>query len=190
MADPLIEMNRSIVEHYKGLKKTTFLLLFAYMGMMALFLSSFSEKANPTHYILLIFGITLMFSWIFYLGYAEHNRVENSLTTSGIRDFLISADFQISERNTGWNYEPSIYGIYRDCLIILCFSKQNGDIRNKFFIEMYGTGNSKDVKAMKSGREIETFTYPNQIRLTKDVKSGFEFKTQLDLFVDQLTMKK
>jgi len=152
--------------------------------------SSYSEKSNPSDFVLITIGIIGLLIWILYWMHAEHVRLLTNFQQSGILEFLEESDFTIEERSTGWNYELDIQGTYNKCLIKIDVMSEKGNIWNKYYLILEGLATNEIREIDEGTLDVQTYLYPEKIRLTKDTESKSTLEMHLEKFSEELIQEK
>ena len=182
---------RNFKEHISGLKKTLIFILVAYLLIVIPIISSLSKESSLIDYAFFIAGITVLVAFIVYWVYAEHNRLITNFQSSGVFTLLEDLEFEIKERNTGWNYEFDIQGNFNQCIIMIDTVSEKGNIWNKYYLTLCGiTQAEKSVKNNDDVSDIPTYLYAAKIRLTRNTESRAILEEHLEKFSTQLIGKK
>jgi hypothetical protein len=178
---------RNLIEHYRGIKGTLIFIISIYLMITLILLSTISDKTDIIDFSLVIIGWTLLISWILYWGYAEHQRVITSLEKSEVLNFLNGQGFQIKEEKTSWNYELNIQVHIEDCLIIVAISKRQGNIWNKYYLNLLGLRDDQlNLAETKYSDKIRIKEYKESIRLTPSTDTKLKLDESLNHFIKEL----
>jgi hypothetical protein len=179
---------RNFVQFYRGVKGAFIFFVSSYLIIIVCLLSTATTDMSDLW--LVIAGWTLIVSWILYSGYAENQRLINSLEKSDVLNFLSRQGFQLKEKRMFFHYDLNFEGRLEECFIIAAITKRQGLFWNKYYLYLLGLTDDK-LKLVETGYSdrIGFKEYREPILLTTSPDTKSKLDEALSQFIIELRTK-